>query len=111
MEKISVLLLGAIDSNPILELTLPSYERILARIATIPSANERAIAQKLLGWMVCAKRPFKWHEIQAAISTGTVDQKMHFDKRLRIHVRDLCGSLIDVLPGDRVELVHWTAKR
>jgi L-amino acid N-acyltransferase YncA len=91
---------------------MPRYERIITRIATIPNAKERAVAQKLLGWMVCAKRPLKWHEIQGAISTDTVHQTIHFDeRRLRIHVRDLCGSLIDVLPGDRVELVHWTAKR
>jgi hypothetical protein len=29
---------------------------------------------------------------------------------LGTHVRDICGSLIDVLPGDRVQLVHGTAK-
>jgi hypothetical protein len=62
--------------------------------------------------MVCAKRPLKWHEIQGAVSTDTIQQTICFDeRRLRIHIRDLCGSLIDVLSGDRVELVHWTAKK
>lgn len=95
----------------ITRLRISSYERIIVRIATIPNRSERVLAQKLLGWMVCAKRPFKWHEIQGAISTDTESQEISFnERRLRIHIRDLCGSLVDVLPGDRVELVHWTAK-
>ena len=53
-----------------------------------------------------------WHEIQAAISTDTKTQTVDFEtRRLRVHIQDLCGSLVDILPGDRVELVHWTAKR
>lgn len=39
------------------------------------------------------------------------EQIIDFDKgQLRVHIRDLCGSLVQVLPGDRVELVHSTAK-
>ena len=30
------------------------------------------IVRKLLGWMVCAKRPLKWREIQAAVSLNSV---------------------------------------
>jgi hypothetical protein len=73
--------------------------------------QEWIIAQKLLGWMVCAKRPLKWHEIQAAVSIDPMEGTVDLDKRkLRVHIRDLCGSLIQALPGDRVELVHSTAK-
>jgi hypothetical protein len=40
-----------------------------------------------------------------------VAQTIAFDEwKLRVHIRDLCGSLIEVLPGDRVGLVHSTAK-
>jgi hypothetical protein len=88
-----------------------SYERIVARIAQNPNDAEREAAQMLLGWMVCAKRPLRWHEIQGAVSLDTVNQTFEFEQRqLRKHIRELCGSLIDVLPGDRVELVHGTAK-
>lgn len=39
------------------------------------------------------------------------EQTLDFDNRgLRTHVKDICGSLIDVIPGDRVQLVHATAK-
>jgi hypothetical protein len=65
----------------------------------------------LLGWIACSKRPLKWHEIQGAVSVNVQDQSVDFENRqLCTHVRDICGSLIDVLPGDRVQLVHGTAK-
>jgi hypothetical protein len=83
----------------------------MSRIKQDASFEEWKIAQKLLGWMVCARRPLKWHEIQGAVSIDPVEQTIDFDgRKLRIHIRDLCGSLIQVLPGDRVELVHSTAK-
>lgn len=83
----------------------------MSRIKQNTSLEEWKIAQKLLGWMVCARRPLKWHEIQGAVSIDPAEQTIDFDDRkLRIHIRDLCGSLIQVLPGDRVELVHSTAK-
>lgn len=83
----------------------------MKRIYNNPNDAERLEAEKLLGWLVCAKRPLKWHEIQGAISIDTDNEVVNFDDRqLRIHVKDLCGSLVDILPGDRVELVHGTAK-
>lgn len=70
-----------------------------------------SIAQKLLGWMICAKRPLKWREIQAAISMNPESQKIEFDRRkLRSEIQEYCGSLVKVFAGDRVELVHTTAK-
>ncbi len=83
----------------------------MSRIKRNTTPEEWKIAHKLLGWMVCARRPLKWHEIQGAVSIDLDEQTIDFDDRkLRIHIRDLCGSLIQVLPGDRVELVHSTAK-
>lgn len=61
--------------------------------------------------MVCAKRPLNWREIQAAISLNPEYETFDFDKRkLRSDIQDYGGSLIQVLSGDRVELVHATAK-
>lgn len=64
-----------------------------------------------MGWMVCAKRPLRWREIQAAVSMNAEHQTFDFDKRrLRSSIQDYCGSLIQVLSEDRVELIHTTAK-
>ena len=83
----------------------------MKRIAQDPNSPEWKVAQKLLGWMIRARRPLKWHEIQGAYATDLNYQTINFDERkLRVHIRDLCGSLIKILPGDRVELVHSTAK-
>jgi hypothetical protein len=90
---------------------LNRYARILARVDQNPNLEERAAAQNLLGWITCSKRSLKWHEIQAAVSINQTDQSVDFEQRqLRTHAKDICGSLIDVLPGDRVQLVHGTAK-
>ena len=76
-----------------------------------PNTAEREQAQKLLSWIVCSKRPLKWHEIQGAMSIDILEESIDFDARqLRIQARDLCGSLVEVYPGDRVEFVHNTAR-
>lgn len=81
------------------------------RVLSNPNASEREIAKLLLGWAVCAKRPMKWHEIQGAISIDLREEYVDFDaRRLRVSARDLCGSLLEIQPGDRVELVHRTAR-
>lgn len=68
-------------------------------------------ACELLSWMVCAKRSLRWHEIQAVRSINTSDQTFDFmNQRLRDDIQFFCGCLIQVLRGDRVELVHTTAK-
>ena len=98
-----------------------SYERILSRLKENAKPGEWETAHKLLGWTICAKRPLKWYEIQCAISIDVEEQTIDFDERkLRVDIRDLCGSLIHVQPGephaigvdarDRIELVHSTAK-
>lgn len=69
-------------------------------------------AVKLLGWMACARRPMRWHEIQAAASIDPVDQSLRFDlKKFRDHAQDICGALILELPGKRLTLVHSTARQ
>lgn len=87
------------------------YARIVTRVYQNPNLIERETAQRLLGWITCSKRSFKWHELQAAVSMDVQEQTLDFENRsLRTHVKDICGSLIDVMPGDRVQLVHATAK-
>ena len=45
------------------------------------------------------------------MSIDVLEESVDFDARqLRIQARDLCGSLVEVYPGDRVEFVHNTAR-
>ncbi|KAE9374277.1 hypothetical protein N431DRAFT_371745 [Stipitochalara longipes BDJ] len=88
-----------------------AYERVLKRLEKNLRGRQWEIVRKLLGWMVCAKRPLKWREIQAAVSIDADEQTIDFDRgKVRGSIEDYCGSLIRVLSGDRVELVHTTAK-
>lgn len=60
--------------------------------------------------VVCAKRQLTWKEMQVALSIDTEDQTIEYDDRhLRTHIQDICGSLV-LMSGDRVTLVHSTAK-
>lgn len=90
-----------------------AYERILTSIKTISLAScpeEWHIAKKLLGWMICCKRQLTWKEIQVALSFDSENDSIEYnDRRLRIHIHDICGSLVKVT-GERVSLVHSTAK-
>ena len=52
------------------------------------------------------------HEIQGAVTISSEDQSVNFeDEKLHVdNVKDLCGSLVEILLGDRVSLVHRTAE-
>jgi hypothetical protein len=61
--------------------------------------------------MVCAKRQLNWKEMQVALALDLDEQTVNYDeRRLRDHIYDICGSLVQK-SGDRVFLVHSTAKR
>ncbi|KIW84080.1 hypothetical protein Z517_03326 [Fonsecaea pedrosoi CBS 271.37] len=88
-----------------------AYERILRRVSKDSDREKVSLAKKVLGWMMCAKRPLKWHEIQGALSTDTTSRTVDFaQRRSHVHIREICGSLISELSGDRLELVHVSAK-
>lgn len=88
-----------------------SYERIIRGLKQSLKPEQWRIACRLFGWMICAKRPLNWREIQAAVSMNTDQQTFKFeDRRLRSDIQEYCGSLIQVSPGYRVELVHAAAK-
>ncbi|RFU78516.1 hypothetical protein TARUN_3763 [Trichoderma arundinaceum] len=70
------------------------------------------VAKDLLGWLVCAKRPLKWHEMQSILSHDPLEQKVDFDKRmLRQNAEKYLGSLVHILDGDHIRIVHSTARR
>jgi hypothetical protein len=75
-------------------------------------STEREDAEQLLGLLVCAKRSLKWTEIQGAISINLDEQSFDFEGRsLRVGSKDLCGALVEIRPGETVELVHITARQ
>jgi hypothetical protein len=88
------------------------YARIVDRIFTDPSLVQRETAKKVLGWITFSKRPLKWHEIQGATCIDLQQRAANFEgHRMPGHIRDICGSLVEILPGDRVQLVHTTARQ
>lgn len=85
------------------------YARIVARILGDPLTKEDA--KRLLGWLICARRPLKWREIQCAISINLEIRDIDLEQRkLRVRPKMLCGSLIEERSDDSVEMVHLTAR-
>ncbi|KAL3477934.1 hypothetical protein BJX99DRAFT_225121 [Aspergillus californicus] len=91
-----------------------AYTRIMQRLEKELSKEQLKYTKLLLGWLVCSKRPLKWTEIQlvSSVDMEKLEGSNQFDKDLKIqdNVEDLCGSLVQVLKGNRVELVHSTAR-
>ncbi|KAI9687323.1 MAG: hypothetical protein M1822_002366 [Bathelium mastoideum] len=87
------------------------YERTMEQLKRTSPENLRSEALMLLGWLVCAKRPMKWHEIQAMRSINFEERSVDFKRRkYRFSPKDLCGSLVELRADDTLELVHLTAK-
>lgn len=87
------------------------YDRIIERVKVSLSGHEWDVAQKLLGWMTCAIRPLKWHEMQGAMSIDMDKSNVDFEGRqARRHALELCGSLV-IEHQNRLCLVHGTARR
>ena len=86
-----------------------SYDKILRGIDTRQQAYKR-YARKILGWVACAKRALKWHEIQGALCLGTDGQFDMERGRLMVSVKDVCGALVEVYSDGTVEFVHLSAR-
>ncbi|KAI1647683.1 uncharacterized protein F4817DRAFT_336508 [Daldinia loculata] len=88
-----------------------AYGRNLYRIKTNSNKSKADVARRILLLMVCARRPLRWRELQAAISISPDDLALDIARRLPqdSDVTEMCGSLVEVLPGDRVEFIHITA--
>lgn len=90
---------------------MSSYERIVANIKEHRDEERWEKSKSILGWLICAKRPLRWHEIQAIVSIERHEQSVEFQRNKFIpDVQELCGSLVHVKPGNRVELIHHTAR-
>ena len=87
------------------------YDRLADRILKGRDIPMREAAARVLGWLVYAKRPLKWHEIQGAISVNLDSQDVKFElRKLRVDAKGLCGSLVEHHSDDTVQLVHLTAR-
>jgi hypothetical protein len=76
-----------------------------------PVTAERDEALMLLGWLVCAKRSLKLHEVQTLKSVDFDKRAVEFERRrFRVDPKDLCESLVDVRGDGSIELVHMTAR-
>ncbi|KAF4946503.1 hypothetical protein FGADI_11141 [Fusarium gaditjirri] len=88
------------------------YERIMDRIIHQAPRQMRAGAMQLLGWLVCAKRPLKWHEIQCLKSINLGEQMVDFARqKFSVSGKDLCGSLVELREDGTLELIHVSVKR
>ncbi|KAI0968627.1 putative zinc finger protein [Xylaria arbuscula] len=88
-----------------------AYRRIMVRInQELPGSAKNDIL-RLLGWIVCAKRPLKWHEVQGMNSIDLDERRVDIERRRFFRSpSELCGSLIEKRSDDTVDLVHLTAK-
>lgn len=89
----------------------------MQRIFTKPKVAERDAAKLILDWAVCARRPLRLNELQAVFSMDLDTETIDFEGRClrpkdQCHfvVKSLCGSLVEILKGDMIHLVHDTAK-
>jgi len=87
-----------------------SYSRIMQRLNTGTATHVQTL--KLLRWMVCAKRPMYWREIQCAVSVNIDDQVVDWDRRkFTVDSKELGGSLVETSADGTIILVHHTARR
>ncbi|KAJ4283695.1 hypothetical protein NW764_001253 [Fusarium oxysporum] len=88
-----------------------AYERIMDRIIHQAPHQMRRGALQLLGWLVCAKRPLKWHEIQSLKSINLGGQFVDFARhKFSVSGKDLGGSLVELRADGTLELIHVSAK-
>ncbi|KAJ4267531.1 hypothetical protein NW762_003638 [Fusarium torreyae] len=93
------------------------YERLLdsvkRKLEAQPGGEEKWRRSKLLfGWLVCAKRPLRWHEMQAILCFDREELKVDFEnKMLRQEMEHYLGSIVHVLDGGHIRLIHTTARR
>ncbi|KAI9869154.1 MAG: hypothetical protein M1813_002978 [Trichoglossum hirsutum] len=88
-----------------------AYGRILIRLKKIKNPKSQQRSKLILGMITAAKRPLLIHEIQGAMSIRLEDRSIEFEnRRLRTHIKELCGPLVDVDSSGAVVLVHPTAR-
>lgn len=75
----------------------------------VPEARRKHI-RRLLGWLICARRPLRWFEVQCAVSLDLHSGQMLPSLRFVDDAKDLCQSLVTISSDQTVTLVHSTLK-
>ncbi|KAK7750570.1 hypothetical protein SLS62_007546 [Diatrype stigma] len=86
------------------------YERILDRVNESKTDNVLKYLNQILGWIVCARRPLRWREIQGAVSIDLENEHIDYKKEISESPKGLFASLVEVKEDGTVELVHGTAR-
>ncbi|KAI3321517.1 hypothetical protein HD806DRAFT_502761 [Xylariaceae sp. AK1471] len=74
-----------------------AYERVARRIFVESAEASMETAEKILSYLICARRPLKWREIQSFFSIDPHKGDVDYEERsLRATAKELCGSLVDV---------------
>ncbi|OAR02604.1 hypothetical protein LLEC1_06424 [Akanthomyces lecanii] len=108
--NLATLLVELEPSN--LPLTLDNvYTRIMDRIFHSRSENISHFLRKVLGWLVCVKRPLRWREIQGAICIDLSEEGVDYDRKLVDTPKGLFASLVEMQDDGTIELVHTTARK
>jgi len=61
----------------------------------------------VLGWLVVAKRPLKWHEVQCLKAINFDEETVEYDRRkFLVAAKDLFHSLVEWRDDGTVQLFH-----
>lgn len=83
----------------------------MTRLFERASSREREALRIIIRWLIYAKRPLRWHEIQAAQAINLDNQSVDWDRRrFRVEPKDLGGSLVAMSRDGTVDFVHSTAR-
>ncbi|GKZ21143.1 hypothetical protein AbraIFM66951_008668 [Aspergillus brasiliensis] len=87
------------------------YDRILGRVLAGRDPTTTRTIEEILGWIVCARRPLRWEEIQTAYCTNPESRNFEDGRRLTESPLELFASLVVCHPDTTVDLVHGTARQ
>ncbi|KAF4969857.1 hypothetical protein FSARC_3015 [Fusarium sarcochroum] len=97
-----------------------AYDRVIQRVLKEASPSRQNTVKKILGWVICSKRPLRWREIQSRFCINADKGTCNAKGVRRDSCKKICGSLVDVtgcdLFGDVeseqiVNIVHETASK
>ncbi|KAH8691089.1 hypothetical protein GQ44DRAFT_636325, partial [Phaeosphaeriaceae sp. PMI808] len=86
------------------------YARIIDRITKTTGKRGREKALSPLGWVICARRPLKWYEIQGAVCIELEQEEVHWGNQLIGNSKDLWCSLVEIRSDQTVVPVHQSVE-
>ena len=76
------------------------------------SQPNKSRAKLVLESVVSTRRPLKLHEIQGILSIRLDYRNIDFEnRRCVLHLKELCGPIIEITADGTVEFVHSSAKK